>query len=76
VDFYAPYARLAIEIDGLIHLDSEVRARDVERQKDIEALGITILRFTNEQITGNMDDVLRSIRISLQNPLLAKERAG
>ncbi|KAA0205551.1 endonuclease domain-containing protein [Candidatus Uhrbacteria bacterium] len=76
VDFYAPRARLVIEVDGSIHELEEIRVKDVERQKDIEALGLTFLRFTSQEITGNMEAVLRTIRATLQNPLLTKERAG
>lgn len=84
VDFYAPRAQLVVEIDGSIHELKEVYEKDVERQNDIEGLGLRFLRFTTEEITGNMETVLRTIRLSLtppqkpshQNPLLSKERAG
>jgi cyclase len=76
VDFYAPKARLVVEIDGSIHELEEIRQKDIERQRDIEGLGLRFIRFTNDEITGNMGAVLRTIRASLQNPLLTKERAG
>lgn len=76
VDFYAPRAQLVIEVDGSIHELEEIRVKDYERQKDIEGLGLTFLRFTSQEITGNMEAVLRTIRATLQNPLLTKERAG
>jgi cyclase len=76
VDFYAPRVRLVVEIDGSIHELKEIRQKDIKRQKDIEGLGLRFIRFTNDEITGNMEAVLRTIRTSLQNPLLTKERAG
>jgi very-short-patch-repair endonuclease len=77
VDFYAPRARLVIEVDGSVHDLDRVHALDVHRQRDIEALGLKFLRFTNHEITGNMEAVLLQIRLALnQNPLLTKERVG
>ncbi|MFA6429197.1 MAG: endonuclease domain-containing protein [Patescibacteria group bacterium] len=76
VDFYAPKARLVIEIDGDIHEVPDVRIHDKDRQKNIEALGLRFLRFTTAEILGNIEAVLSQIHFSVQNPLLAKERAG
>lgn len=77
VDFYAPRAQLVVEIDGSIHDLEDIRENDRQRQADIEALGMRFLRFTNDEITGNIENVLRQISVFLsQNPLLTKERAG
>lgn len=75
-DFYAPRARLIVEIDGSVHSDPVVQQKDRERQKDIEGLGLKVIRFTVGEITGNIEAVLRTIHAALQNPLLTKERAG
>jgi very-short-patch-repair endonuclease len=77
VDFYAPRAQLIIEVDGSIHDLDEIRMNDRHRQTDIEALGLRFLRFTNDEITGNIEAVLLQISsVLIQNPLLTKERAG
>lgn len=77
VDFYAPRAQLVIEVDGSIHDLDDIRLNDLQRQADIQALGLRFLRFTNDEITGNIESVLLQIRSALnQNPLLTKERAG
>jgi very-short-patch-repair endonuclease len=47
-DFYCAKAKLAIEIDGKIHQDKV--EHDVWRQKIIEGMGLTVLRFRNEEI--------------------------
>jgi len=71
VDFYCHEFKLAIEIDGEIHLEKEVIDYDDGRTHDIEKLGVRILRFTNDQVYNNIDVVLQEIRqvISSWNPL-------
>lgn len=61
VDFYCHEHKLAIEIDGEIHLEKEVAEYDDSRTHDIEKLGIKILRFTNDQIFSELDLVLKEI---------------
>jgi very-short-patch-repair endonuclease len=53
VDFYAPDLRLAIEVDGMSHDEPGAYEDDADRQRRLEALGVHILRFRN-------DDVLRT----------------
>ena len=71
VDFYCHEFKLAIEIDGEIHLEKEVIDYDDGRTHDIEKLGVRILRFTNDQVYNNIDVVQQEIRqvISSWNPL-------
>ena len=57
VDFYCHELRLAIEIDGEIHLRNEISEYDDGRTHDIEKLGIKIIRFTNEQVFNEIDKV-------------------
>ena len=65
VDFYCVVARLVIELDGSIHTEIEQRAKDIERQKEIEVLGLTVLRFTNLEIETNIDSALANISLYL-----------
>ncbi len=67
VDFYCPEAKLAIEIDGDTHFTQELRPYDTARQKYIESKGIHFLRFTNKDITENIDGVLVHIAASLKH---------
>ena len=48
VDFACVPLRLVIEIDGGVHERDDVVLRDHLRQTEIEALGWTVVRFTNE----------------------------
>jgi very-short-patch-repair endonuclease len=59
VDFICPKLNLVIEIDGWSHIGKEVE--DKERQKKIENLGITFLRFDDRDVKMNMDGVYRVI---------------
>lgn len=49
VDFACVPLRLVIEIDGGVHGRDEVALNDHLRQQAIEALGWTVVRFTNAE---------------------------
>lgn len=51
VDFYCHELRLVIEIDGESHSDQ--KEYDIKRDAEINELGVTTLRFTNEECTKN-----------------------
>ena len=56
VDFYCHEIGLAIEIDGSSH--DHIFLKDAKRQEEIEAYGVTFLRFSNEEVKKNMFSVL------------------
>jgi very-short-patch-repair endonuclease len=70
-DFYCHEFKLAIEIDGEIHLDKEIAEYDDGRTHDLEELGIKILRFTNNQVFNDINYVLKEISdtLNFSNPL-------
>ena len=58
-DFYCHQHELIVELDGGIHeLQKEY---DAEREDYLIAIGFRIIRFTNEDITGNLKGVLQKI---------------
>ena len=61
IDFYAPEIKLAIEVDGATHLTYEEHEYDKNRQKTLENLGITFLRFINPEIYESLDVVVEAI---------------
>lgn len=61
VDFYCPEERLVIEVDGSVHVGQE--AADQLRQELMEALGLRFLRFGAGEIEGDLEAVLRKIRM-------------
>ena len=60
-DFYCHKLKLVIEIDGSIHDSSEAKINDQRRQKDLETLGLTVIRFTNDQIKNDIENVFTII---------------
>lgn len=62
VDFYCPPVRLAVEVDGATHITEEEIKYDKMRQEEIEGLGIKFLRFTNEEVYGDLENVLNVIK--------------
>ncbi|HFE65294.1 MAG TPA: DUF559 domain-containing protein [Caldithrix sp.] len=83
IDFYCVKTKLAIEIDGEIHLSKSTRENDQHRQKYLESFGIHFLRFTNRDVFNNIEKVLQTISEKLKeldksrqpspSPFLTKE---
>jgi very-short-patch-repair endonuclease len=63
VDFYCPRARLVVEVDGPIH-DLQ-QAEDAARQEHLESLNLRVLRFSNDEVTENLENVLSRIEAAL-----------
>lgn len=61
VDFYCHQAKLVIEIDGDVHFNDESQKADEERTIAIEEFGLRLLRFTNEEIFKNINEVISEI---------------
>ena len=55
-DFYCHKAKLVIEADGPIHLFK--KEYDKNRDEVLAGLGLTILRFTNDEVLNELDKVL------------------
>ncbi len=65
-DFYCPKLKLAVEVDGYSHLDENVFENDQIRQKYLENLGITVIRYTSEEIFNNLSQVVEQIYLICQ----------
>ncbi len=61
VDFYCHANKLVIELDGSIHDKEEVKKNDVHREQHLRDLGLTVLRFKNEDVLKNRHTVLKII---------------
>ena len=66
VDFFASKASLIIEVDGEIHTDPSVAEYDQIRSDYLIAAGFNILRFTNDEVASNTDDVIQRITSAIQ----------
>jgi very-short-patch-repair endonuclease len=67
VDLAYPTRMIAIELDGSVHLDAEVRERDLPRQNDLVLLGWTVLRFSWRRFVDRPDLVVAEIRAALRS---------
>ncbi len=72
-DFYCHGIKLVIELDGGIHEVEEVKKYDSERESQLKKMGLTVLRFKNDEVLNNKQKVLakisETIRV-LQSPPL------
>ncbi len=64
VDFYCPEKRLAVELDGGYHDDATVHENDAYRTKFLASMGITVMRFTNDEVLVERDKVIAVIQNS------------
>ena len=62
VDFFCKDLQLAIEVDGITHLDEKVIAKDFIRQEDIESYGVSFLRFDALLVVNKVEAAVREIR--------------
>jgi very-short-patch-repair endonuclease len=65
VDFACLAARLVIEVDGGQH--SWRAEKDAARRSWLEVNGFHVLRFWNNEVLGNLEGVLETIRRTLQH---------
>jgi very-short-patch-repair endonuclease len=59
LDFYCASCKLVVEVDGSTHDDRQ--DYDLERTNVLETYGYFVLRFTNDEVLGNIDIVLAKI---------------
>ena len=61
VDFYCSQRRLAVEVDGDSHFTDEAMRRDVVRTAALQALGIRVLRLTNQEVIQDFEGACRKV---------------
>ena len=64
-DFVCLPKRLIIEVDGGYHNDDTQQSLDEQRTKILNHLGFEVIRFTNEEVLGNLDGVVNQIEEKL-----------
>ncbi len=60
-DFYCYAARLVIELDGNVHDSVEQHEYDVNRTYELDHLGLAIVRFKNEEVFRDLNEVVAHI---------------
>ena len=58
-------AMLVVEVDGDVHDMSYQKERDIERTKILKMLGLRELRFRNEEVINDIENVIRRIEAEL-----------
>ncbi|MCF7835179.1 DUF559 domain-containing protein [Candidatus Gracilibacteria bacterium] len=62
VDFYSSKLGLVIEVDGDTHRSQNEISYDHQRTKDLENFGLKIMRFTNDEVLLNFEEVCDIIK--------------
>jgi very-short-patch-repair endonuclease len=57
LDFYCLAIGLAVEVDGGQHNFEQQKDRDEQRTRWLEAKGVRVIRFWNNDVTGNLRGV-------------------
>ena len=61
VDFYCSKLKLVIEVDGGTHIEEKDIIYDKIRTKELERLGLKVLRFWNNDILEGIGEVVAKI---------------
>ncbi|MGA0544856.1 endonuclease domain-containing protein [Brevundimonas sp. VNH65] len=62
LDFYSDAAKLAVEIDGVVHDHPDQVAHDDARSRWLALRGIKVYRIAARDVLGNLQGVLASLR--------------
>ena len=66
LDFFAPSARLAVEVDGAV-CHRQRRAADARRERVLARLGYRVLRIEAELVMRNLPEAVARIRAALES---------
>ncbi len=66
LDFYAPSARLCVEVDGGSHDGVEAQAYDAERSRVLAGAGIRVLRVRNVEVMRNLPGVAALLESAIE----------
>ena len=66
-DFICIEKKLVIEVDGGYHNTLEQQQDDNARTIDIEKMGYSVIRFTNEEVEHDLHNVIMKIKQLLYN---------
>lgn len=61
LDFYCPFYKLCVELDGASHNTFQAKEHDKDRTYQLNCLGITVIRFRNEDVFNNLGKIMRVI---------------
>lgn len=67
VDFMCKDLMIVIEIDGYSHNFEDIVEKDEIKQNNLENVGFTVLRYNDEDVLENMENVLLDIEQYIKN---------
>ena len=76
VDFFAPRAKLVIEVDGSQHLVGEHALKDRSRDRYLASIGLKVLRFNSREVLEESNAVVEVIYRTVAEQLRAKIPPG
>jgi very-short-patch-repair endonuclease len=82
VDFFAPRAKLVVEVDGSQHLTDSGMREDRKRDEYLNRQGLLVLRFNDSEVlketTGVLEVILRRVseRVTPEIPPLPPLKRG
>ena len=75
LDFYCPALRLAIELDGSQHMETDQKHYDEQRTLILHSHNIGVLRFYDNEVFSNLEGVveriIQAIQQSITSPLIS-----
>ena len=60
-DFYCKVLNLVVEIDGASHFTHEAKLKDLERDRQMQVLGLEIVRVLDGDVRKDADNVARYV---------------
>jgi very-short-patch-repair endonuclease len=69
VDFFAPKAKLVVEVDGSQHFEETGSAKDKKRDHYLASIGIRVVRFDSRRVLKDIDSVVQHIFGALEERL-------
>jgi very-short-patch-repair endonuclease len=69
VDFYCPKGKLIVELDGGQHYENKGMKKDQERDRYLQELGFTVMRFSDIDVLKNINGVMKRIHEHLKSSL-------
>ena len=61
VDFFAPRAKLVVEVDGSQHMEADYAQKDGRRDRYLASLGLRVLRFNSREVLKESNAVIEAI---------------
>ena len=65
-DFMCKPLFLIIEVDGISHYNEEAYHKDLKRQQTLEKNGFKVLRFIDNDVLKDMQNVIRCLEITIE----------